>query len=86
MLNEDREFLSFFELLSSSVTIHFQTVTRLSLVLLTNNSIPPRIKSVLESMDESLKNKIFQARGLCLRSLDTNSICVKSVRRNEWKG
>ena len=32
-----------------------------------------------------LKNKIFQSRDLCLRALDTNSACAKSVRRNEWK-
>ena len=30
-----------------------------------------------------LKNKIFQSRDLCLRALDTNSACAKSVRRNE---
>ena len=30
-----------------------------------------------------LKNKIFQSRDLCLRALDTNSLCAKSVRRNE---
>ena len=33
-----------------------------------------------------MKNKIFQSRDLCLRALDTNSICAKSVRRNEEKG
>ena len=32
-----------------------------------------------------MKNKIFQSRDLCLRALDTNSICAKSVRRNEGK-
>ena len=32
-----------------------------------------------------LKNKIFQLRDLCLRALDTNLTCVKSVRRNERK-
>ncbi len=32
-----------------------------------------------------MKNKIFQSRDLCLRALDTNSICAKSVRRNEEK-
>ena len=32
-----------------------------------------------------LKNKIFQSRDLCLRALDTNSVCAKSVRRNEEK-
>ena len=32
-----------------------------------------------------LKNKIFQSRDLCLRALDTNSACAKSVRRNEDK-
>ena len=32
-----------------------------------------------------LKNKIFQSRDLCLRALDTNSTCAKSVRRNERK-
>ncbi len=31
------------------------------------------------------KNKIFQSRDLCLRALDTNSLCAKSVRRNEAK-
>ena len=30
-----------------------------------------------------MKNKIFQSRDLCLRTLDTNSACAKSVRRNE---
>ena len=35
--------------------------------------------------EERLKNKIFQSRDLCLRALDTNSACAKSVRRNEWK-
>ena len=30
-----------------------------------------------------MKNKIFQSRDLCLRALDTNSLCAKSVRRNE---
>lgn len=35
--------------------------------------------------EERLKNKIFQSRDLCLRALDTNSTCVKSVRRNERK-
>ena len=34
---------------------------------------------------ERLKNKIFQSRDLCLRALDTNSACAKSVRRNEGK-
>ena len=32
-----------------------------------------------------MKNKIFQSRDLCLRALDTNSACSKSVRRNEGK-
>jgi len=32
-----------------------------------------------------LKNKIFQSRDLCLRALDTNSACAKSVRRNGRK-
>ncbi len=32
-----------------------------------------------------LKNKIFQLRDLCLRALDTNLTCAKSVRRNERK-
>ncbi len=32
-----------------------------------------------------MKNKIFQSRDLCLRALDTNSACAKSVRRNEKK-
>ncbi len=32
-----------------------------------------------------LKNKIFQSRDLCLRALDTNSLCAKNVRRNEEK-
>ena len=32
-----------------------------------------------------LKNKLFQSRDLCLRALDTNSACAKSVRRNERK-
>ncbi len=33
------------------------------------------------------KKRIFQSRDLCLRSLDTNSLCAKDVRRNgeEWK-
>ncbi len=34
---------------------------------------------------ERLKNKIFQSRDLCLRALDTNSLCAKNVRRNEEK-
>ena len=34
---------------------------------------------------ERLKNKIFQSRDLCLRALDTNSLCAKNVRRNEAK-
>ena len=41
------------------------------------------IKTVIG--DERLKNKIFQSRDLCLRALDTNSACAKSVRRNEEK-
>ena len=32
-----------------------------------------------------MKNKIFQSRDLCLRTLDTNSACAKSLRRNEEK-
>ena len=32
-----------------------------------------------------MKNKIFQSRDLCLRTLDTNSTCAKCVRRNEEK-
>ena len=32
-----------------------------------------------------MKNEIFQSRDLCLRALDTNSTCAKSVRRNERK-
>ena len=36
-------------------------------------------------MRRKLKNKIFQSRDLCLRALDTNSACAKSVRRNEEK-
>ena len=36
-------------------------------------------------MEVRLKNKIFQSRDLCLRALDTNSLCAKSVRRNEAK-
>ena len=36
-------------------------------------------------MEKRLKNKIFQSRDLCLRALDTNSACAKSVRRNEDK-
>ena len=32
-----------------------------------------------------MKNKIFQSRDLCLRSLDTNSTCAKNVRRKEEK-
>ena len=38
--------------------------------------------------EKRLKNKIFQSRELCLRALDTNSACAKSVRENErtiWK-
>ena len=30
-----------------------------------------------------VKNKVFHMQGLCLRALDTNLICAKSVRRNE---
>ena len=32
-----------------------------------------------------MKNKIFQSRDLCLRALDTNSACAKSVRGKEEK-
>ena len=32
-----------------------------------------------------LKNKIFQSRDLCLRALDTNLTCAKSVRGKEEK-
>ena len=32
-----------------------------------------------------MKNKIFQSRDLCLRALDTNSLCAKNVRRNVEK-
>ena len=35
--------------------------------------------------EKRLKNIIFQSRDLCLRALDTNSICAKSVRRKEEK-
>ena len=34
-------------------------------------------------MEISVKNGIFHTRDLCLRALDTNSRCAKSVRRNE---
>ena len=30
----------------------------------------------------SVKNRIFHTRDLCLRALDTNSRCAKSMRRN----
>ena len=33
-------------------------------------------------MEISVKNRIFHTRDLCLRALDTNSRCAKSVRRN----
>ena len=33
-------------------------------------------------MEISVKNGIFHTRDLCLRALDTNSRCAKSVRRN----
>ncbi len=32
-----------------------------------------------------MKNFIFQSRDLCLRALDTNSLCAKNVRRNVEK-
>ena len=32
---------------------------------------------------DSVKNRIFHMRDLCLRVLDTNSGCAKSVRGNE---
>ena len=32
-----------------------------------------------------MKNKIFQSRDLCLRALDTNLTCAKSVRGKEEK-
>ena len=32
-----------------------------------------------------MKNKVFQSRDLCLRALDTNSLCAKNVRRNVEK-
>ena len=35
--------------------------------------------------EKRLKNKIFQSRDLCLRALDTNSLCAKNVRRNVEK-
>ena len=38
-----------------------------------------------EAGGERLKNKIFQSRDLCLRALDTNSLCAKNVRRNVEK-
>ena len=43
------------------------------------------VASILQGIEkeERLKNKIFQSRDLCLRTLDTNSVCAKSVRRNE---
>ena len=31
------------------------------------------------------KNKIFPSRDLCLRALDTNSLCARNVRRNGEK-
>ena len=37
----------------------------------------------LHEMRNKIENKIFQSRDLCLRALDTNSTCAKSVRRNE---
>ena len=45
------------------------------------------VASILQGIEkeERLKNKIFQSRDLCLRALDTNSTCAKSVRRNERK-
>ena len=40
--------------------------------------------TVVEKQKEKrLKNTIFQSRDLCLRALDTNSICAKGVRRKE---
>ncbi len=43
------------------------------------------MKISMIEMRRKLKNKIFQSRDLCLRALDTNSACAKSVRRNEEK-
>ena len=42
-----------------------------------------RFWSVVKKESKRLKNKIFQSRDLCLRTLDTNSTCAKNVRRNE---
>mgnify|MGYP004467276595 CR=1 FL=1 len=33
-------------------------------------------------MDKRLKKGIFQSRDLCLRTLDTKSLCAKDMRRN----
>ena len=34
-------------------------------------------------MKNSTEVQIFHMRDLCLRALDTNSLCTKNVRRNE---
>ena len=39
-------------------------------------------KAIEERQDDSVKNRIFHTRDLCLRALDANSKCAKSVRRN----
>ena len=39
-------------------------------------------KAIEERQDDSVKNRIFHTRDLCLCALDTNSKCAKSVRRN----
>ena len=59
-------------------------------VLLKWNRIDPDFSGNIETAGicaegRSLKNKIFQARDLYLRALDTNSACAKSVLRNERK-
>ncbi len=78
-------FCHFFELLSSSVInlrlraihrtrVNLETVTRLSRTILTNNSIPPKIKSVLESMDgRMIARGSFGAK--YLRKGDKNGYC-----------
>ena len=42
-----------------------------------------KIEVPCAGMEIRLKNRIFQSRDLCLRALDTNSLCAKDVRRNE---
>ena len=49
------------------------------------NEVQATVIIQIQKKERRLKNIIFQSRDLCLRALDTNSPCAKSVRRNEEK-